>query len=140
MKLARRRGEEQVVRDSATARFLHVANGSCTTDIIEAAGHSRRPRAVWADPLLRGAGAGRACATPRSLERAGALPRRAGIEGDRSTPMNDLRAPRLARRRSPTASTYDELVLWFEHDLFDQLNLVQLLDVDPRSACRCRRG
>ena len=23
--------------------------------------------------------------------------------------------------------TYDELVLWFEHDLFDQLNLIQLL-------------
>jgi hypothetical protein len=24
--------------------------------------------------------------------------------------------------------TYDELVLWYEHDLFDQLNLIQLLD------------
>ena len=24
-------------------------------------------------------------------------------------------------------AAYDELVLWFEHDLFDQLNLIQLL-------------
>ena len=23
--------------------------------------------------------------------------------------------------------SYDELILWFEHDLFDQLNLIQLL-------------
>ena len=28
---------------------------------------------------------------------------------------------------SPIARRYDELVLWFEHDLFDQLNLIQLL-------------
>ena len=53
MKLARRSGEEQVVSDSTTARFLHVANGSCTTDIIEAA---RLPgaRSIWADPLYEG--------------------------------------------------------------------------------------
>ena len=53
MKLTSRRGEEQVVSDSATARFLHVANGSCTTDIIEAA---RLPgaRSIWADPLYEG--------------------------------------------------------------------------------------
>ena len=25
------------------------------------------------------------------------------------------------------SASYDELVLWYEHDLFDQLNLIQLL-------------
>lgn len=26
------------------------------------------------------------------------------------------------------AATYDEVMLWFEHDLYDQLQLIQLLD------------
>ena len=38
--------------------------------------------------------------------------------------MNDLGAWRAAIANH---HAYDELVLWFEHDLFDQLNLVQLL-------------
>ena len=38
--------------------------------------------------------------------------------------MNDLRQWRAAIERH---ESYDELILWFEHDLFDQLNLIQLL-------------
>ena len=38
--------------------------------------------------------------------------------------MNDLREWRAAIERH---GSYDELILWFEHDLFDQLNLIQLL-------------
>ncbi|HXW06985.1 MAG TPA: hypothetical protein VD833_17260 [Vicinamibacterales bacterium] len=36
---------------AASRRFLHVANGTCTTDTIEAAG---RTRSIWADPLHDG--------------------------------------------------------------------------------------
>jgi hypothetical protein len=39
-------------------------------------------------------------------------------------PVNDLR---LWRQVIEHHDAYDELVLWFEHDLFDQLNLIQLL-------------
>ena len=39
-------------------------------------------------------------------------------------PVDDLRQWRAAIERH---DSYDELILWFEHDLFDQLNLVQLL-------------
>jgi hypothetical protein len=39
-------------------------------------------------------------------------------------PINDLREWRAAIARD---ESYDELILWFEHDLFDQLNLIQLL-------------
>ena len=39
-------------------------------------------------------------------------------------PVNDMRQWRAAIARH---ELYDELVLWFEHDLFDQLNLIQLL-------------
>ena len=38
--------------------------------------------------------------------------------------MNDLQQWRAAIERH---ESYDELILWFEHDLFDQLNLIQLL-------------
>jgi hypothetical protein len=39
-------------------------------------------------------------------------------------PMNDMRQWRATIERH---DSYDELILWFEHDLFDQLNLLQLL-------------
>ena len=39
-------------------------------------------------------------------------------------PLTDLRRWREA---VDDDAGYDELVLWFEHDLFDQLNLIQLL-------------
>ena len=39
-------------------------------------------------------------------------------------PVNDLRQWRAAIERH---ESYEELILWFEHDLFDQLNLIQLL-------------
>ena len=44
----------------------------------------------------------------------------------------------LGRWRAAVDDTgaYDELVLWYEHDLFDQLNLIQLLDPHPRSRWR----
>jgi hypothetical protein len=38
--------------------------------------------------------------------------------------VNDLRQWRAAIERH---ESYDELILWFEHDLFDQLNLIQLM-------------
>lgn len=122
MKLTRRSGEEEeVVSDSATARFLHVANGSCTTDIIEAA---RLPgaRSIWADPLYEGP-------VPAGLSDDELLNVRArylaGPDEDATAhPMNDLR---VWRHVIADHESYDELVLWFEHDLFDQLNLIQLL-------------
>lgn len=39
-------------------------------------------------------------------------------------PVNDMRQWRAAIERH---EVYDELILWFEHDLLDQLNLIQLL-------------
>src|SRR4029450_8931436 len=44
-----------------------------------------------------------------------------GVQDDR---WNDLRR---WRRVIDDYETYAQLVLWFEHDLFDQLNLIQLL-------------
>ena len=110
--------------------YLHVANGTCTTRLIEAAGIPGT-RSIWADPLYEGP-------VPGGLTDAELLEVRtqfhsgpadvgsAAFRGSNPSldPVNDLRQWRAAIERH---ESYGELVLWFEHDLFDQLNLIQLL-------------
>ncbi len=114
---------------AARTRFLHVANGTCTTRTIEAAGIPG-DCSIWADPLHEGPVPAvsdaelvdirmRFLAGPRDLAWV------AWAGGDPSLdPSNDLYEWRAAIERH---HSYDELILWFEHDLFDQLNLIQLL-------------
>ena len=114
---------------SDRARFLHVANGTSTTSTIEAAGIPGTC-SIWADPLHEGP-------VPGGLSDSELIEVRrqflAGPDGpaDRLArpdpalnPVNDLHEWRnvMARHES-----YGELILWFEHDVFDQLNLIQLL-------------
>ena len=106
---------------SPETRFLHVANGTCTTRIIEAAGIAGAV-SIWADPLYEGP-------VPAGLTDAELLDVRArhlaGPSGQTSVDVaNDLRQWRAVIEHH---ESYDELILWFEHDLFDQLNLIQLL-------------
>src|SRR5262245_3070304 len=114
----------------ARTPFLHVANGRSTTMTIEAAGI---PGAcsIWADPLHEGpvpsglSDAELLDVRMRFLADPGELTWRAWTGSDASLdPANDLREWRAAIARH---DSYDELVLWFEYDLFDQLNLIQLL-------------
>jgi hypothetical protein len=114
----------------APDRFLHVANGTGTTGVIEAAGIPGA-RSIWADPLYDGpvpSGLsdnelldvrGRHLAAPGGGGPSTWAGRDAALD-----PANDLREWRAAIERD---GSYDELILWFEHDLFDQLNLIQLL-------------
>lgn len=99
-------------------RFLHVANGTSTTRLIAAAG---LPGALslWADPLHEGPVPG-----GRSDEELIDVRARHLGGHDAVDPVNDLRQWRAAIERH---ASWDELILWFEHDLFDQLNLIQLL-------------
>jgi hypothetical protein len=100
-------------------RFLHVANGTSTTMTIDAAGISGAC-SIWADPLYEGP-------VPAGLSDDELLDVRMRFlagEGPSPDPVNDLREWRAAIARH---EAYDELVLWFEHDLFDQLNLIQVL-------------
>ncbi len=103
-------------------KFLHVANGTSTTMTIEAA---RIPGAVsiWADPLHDGP-------VPGNLTDDGLVEVRARhlADPDDATSLSDTIDGLHAWRRVIAAhDTYQELVLWYEHDLFDQLNLIQLL-------------
>ena len=106
---------------STQTRFLHVANGTSTTRTIHTAGIPGSV-SIWADPLHEGP-------VPAGLTDAELLDVRARhlagpTEHSDVDPVNDLRQWRASIERH---ESYDELILWFEHDLFDQLNLVQLL-------------
>ena len=125
MSLQREKIEEvfqgQTVSDSSRARFLHVANGTCTTDIIEAAAIPGL-RSIWADPLYEGPVPAGLSDEELRVVRSRYL---AGPTEDASIdPVNDLSR---WRRVIDAHESYDELVLWYEHDLFDQLNLIQIL-------------
>lgn len=121
--------EQTVMSTTSRARFLHVANGTATTRIIEAAGIPGA-RSIWADPLYEGPVPGglgddelRKVRTRFLSEPELTWVAWAGDDASQD-PVNDLREWRAAIARH---EIYDELILWFEHDLFDQLNLIQLL-------------
>ena len=99
-------------------RYLHVANGTSTTRLIEAAG-IRGALSIWADPLHEGP-------VPPLDDDDLVQVRMTYLTGPGTVvdPVNDLRRWRAV---ISTPGTFDELVLWYEHDLFDQLNLIQLL-------------
>jgi len=104
----------------AMTRFLHVANGTSTTMTIEAAGIPGL-RSIWADPLHAGPVPGGVSDDELVGVRTEYL---GGVTTAAPDPINDLREWRAIIARD---EAYDELVLWYEHDLFDQLNLIQLL-------------
>ena len=99
---------------------LHVANGHCTTRLIEQA-HLPGRTSIWADALHEGPIADVA---DDELVRMRAADIAEGLGGRFEDVEADLKSWRVA---VDADHTYDELVLWFEHDLFDQLNLIQLL-------------
>jgi hypothetical protein len=108
--------------DLTTHRFLHVANGTATTDLIHAAGIPGST-SIWADPLHEGP-------VPARLTDEALLEVRARhlAGNDSGAALADTIAElRRWRQAIDDRASSDELVLWYEHDLFDQLNLIQLL-------------
>ena len=102
-------------------RFLHVANGSSVTHTLAEAG-VQGLLSIWADPLYDGP-------VPGGLSDEELLEVRRRFHegppgGPSDDPVNDLRRWRQIIQQH---DAYDELVLWFEHDLFCQLNLIQVL-------------
>ena len=101
-------------------RFLHVANGTSTTATIHAAGLPGRS-SIWADAMHDGP-------VPGGLSDDALVEVRARHIAGPGVSPGDV-AAELKRWRSAIVAgdPFDELVLWYEHDLFDQLNLIQLL-------------
>jgi hypothetical protein len=94
-------------------KFLHVLNGDCTRIILEQT-HLPGETVVWADVLHDG-------------------PAPAGLSPDqwrelRFSPGDAMAGLRRADEQLARHAEYDEVVFWFEHDLFDQLLLIRHLD------------
>src|SRR5262245_2899793 len=98
-------------------RTVHVCNGDITADLISLAELPGDVR-VWADALDQGP------VLPVS-------------DAEHYQLRTEFWRSRGARTDAPDVATYDknvddtsgaeEVILWFEHDLFDQLALVRLL-------------
>ena len=104
------------------AKLLHVLNGDCTRIILERTGLPG-DIVVWADVLHDGpAPSGLSADEWREL-RAGAPG-----EGDLRERARFLDGLREADEQLARYAEYEEVVFWFEHDLFDQLLLIRHLD------------
>lgn len=100
--------------------MLHVANGTSVTDTLALTGIPGA-RSIWADPLHDGP-------VPGGLTDDELVEVRTRYHlGDREPDEDRWNDLRRWREVIDDHGSYDELVLWFEHDLFDQLNLIQLL-------------
>ena len=111
------------------SRLLHVGNGHATTGLIELSAIPGRTM-VWCDPLDEGP-------VPGGISDDELLRIRAGFLSPTPHEIDDIAAGLQGWRSAvDNQDAYDELVLWFEHDLFDQLNLLQLLTHLGRSVPR----
>jgi hypothetical protein len=104
----------------ALGRFLHVANGDSTTRTIHEAGIPGIS-SIWADVLHEGPVPGGISDQELLVIRARHLAQAPDTFAETIEGLKRWRAA-LDHHQS-----YDELILWYEHDLFDQLNLVQVL-------------
>jgi hypothetical protein len=101
---------------------LHVTNGDCAVDVLRRAGMGG-DILPWQDVLHEGP-----VDASLSLEKISA--KRAAFIAEAGWGPKDKVARRFRERdeRLIRAGGDDEVVLWFEHDLYDQLQLIQVLD------------
>jgi hypothetical protein len=100
---------------------LHVTNGDVAASTLE---QSLPDDDVlsWRDPMVGGP-------FPAGLDPAAASQLRAAhLAGPNLDHDQVLRDFRLRDEHLASASRYREIILWFEHDLLDQLQILQILD------------
>ena len=101
--------------------MLHITNGDCAVAVLsQAVSGSILP---WRDVLHEGPVRAGLSLETLSAERARFIA--AAGWGPLSQVEDEFKARDAAFRR---AGEHDEIVLWFEHDLYDQLQLIQVLD------------
>jgi hypothetical protein len=102
--------------------MLHVTNGDAAVAVMRQA-RLRGEMLPWRDVLHDGPVPGGLPIEELSAVRARFIAQRYGLQTDEVLEDFRQRDARLARFHE-----HEEVVLWFEHDLYDQLQLLQLLD------------
>jgi hypothetical protein len=102
-------------------RDLHITNGDGAGDLLKASGLGGDVL-PWRDTMFEGPFPAGLNLSETSALRARYL---AAVGLPVDDVLRDLEARDAALRRAPD---YDRITLWFEHDLLDQLQLLQLLD------------
>ena len=101
--------------------MLHITNGDCAVVVLQQAVQGEF--LPWRDVLHEGPVHGGVPLEGLSRWRAGFIASAASLPLQEAERQFAERDAALARARE-----HDEVVLWFEHDLYDQLQLIQLLD------------
>ncbi|TQV89295.1 DUF1835 domain-containing protein [Aliikangiella coralliicola] len=103
-------------------KTLHITNGSNTTDLMEAA-NIVGDKLSWDDLLHEGP-----VISGLSLEELSDI--RADYIAEMSGESKQSIREKFDKRNSTLnqLNNYEQVTLWFEHDLYDQLQLLQLLD------------
>ena len=107
---------------AAMPEVLHITNGDSAGNLIRDAGMSG-DILPWRDVLHEGP-------VPAGLDLAGLSGIRADFIASRGWgDSGDIaRSFRERDRRLQSFAEYDKVTLWFEHDLYDQLQILQVLD------------
>lgn len=102
--------------------MLHITNGECAVSVLQAAG-MHGEILPWRDVLHEGPVRAGLSLEELSEERI-AFISQSGWGAEDEVRKSFIERDAAFRR----AGEHDEIVLWFEHDLYDQLQLVQVLD------------
>lgn len=102
--------------------FLHITNGDGAAGLLKASG-LEGDVLPWRDPMHHGPFPADAGLKALSEVRGGYL---AGPDLVREDVVRDFE---LRNEHLKSAKLYEEVVLWFEHDLLDQLQILQVLDL-----------
>jgi hypothetical protein len=105
------------------APILHLTNGSAIIPMMRAAGVTG-PIVPWDDVLHEGP-------VPAGLNTAALRDVRASFLAGCGWDARERIVRLLAERDAALDRGAEEIVLWFEHDLFDQLHVLQILDRLP---------
>ena len=103
------------------ASYLHILNGDCAREVLEGTGLPGE-MVVWADVLHDGP-------VPGGLKDDALLRVRAGplTGADARAAQAFVAGMRAANARMARYAEFEEVILWLEHDLFDQLLLLRHL-------------
>ncbi len=111
---------------ASTARTLHLTNGTSIFEKVRAVA-ADDPIVAWNDLLHEGpvpSGLGPAALRERRIDFLANADAASRAELAREFESRD-------RALEDAIARADEIVLWFEHDLYDQLHLIQILDRVP---------